>query len=141
LQLLSKLLSKCSVYLKKAVQTFAIPLVSRLLFVLSNSTGGGQMQMRSISIFAVGSAAIAPLAGFLRYLLKRPIKVASTSEELLDLFEDRCVLLEGDTTLTSPNDQGRASEHFTLAASSDLVSRIVPVYRIEPGRGLHKKLL
>jgi hypothetical protein len=58
------------------------------------------MQMSSISIFAVGSAVIAPMAVFLRYLLKQPPKVASTSQELLDLFEDRCALLEEDVTLT-----------------------------------------
>jgi hypothetical protein len=92
------------------------------------------MQMRSISIFAVGSAAIAPLPVFLRYLLKQPIKVASTREELLDLFEDRRALLEGDTTLTSSNDQGRAYEHFTLAASSDLAQQ-KPARPIELSRG------
>jgi hypothetical protein len=51
------------------------------------------MQMSSISILTVGSAVIGPLAVFLRYLLKQPLKVASTSEELLDLFEERCALL------------------------------------------------
>jgi hypothetical protein len=63
------------------------------------------MQLRSISIFAVGSAGITPLAVFLRYLLKRPSKVASTCGDLLDLVEDRRALLEGDTALTLPNDQ------------------------------------
>jgi hypothetical protein len=110
------------------------------------------MQMSSISIFAGGSAVIAPLAVFLRYLLKQPFKVASTSQELLDLFEDRRALLEEHATLTSPNDEGRVSERFTVAAASN---ELVPVnasstelststeaylvYRIQPARGLHKK--
>jgi hypothetical protein len=106
------------------------------------------MQMPSISIFAVGSAVIAPLAVFLRYLLKRPLKVASTSEELLDLFEDRCALLEDDATPPSPNDEGPASEHFTAGAAGNLTpvsapptelptsAETCPVYRIEAAPGL-----
>jgi hypothetical protein len=98
------------------------------------------MQMRSISIFAIGSAAITPLAVFLHYLLKRPSKVASTSRELLDLVADRRALLEGDTTLTLPNDRGRGSEHFILAASSDLAwpkrARSIELSR---GADLHNK--
>jgi hypothetical protein len=108
------------------------------------------MQMSSISIFAGGSAVIAPLAVFLRYLLKQSPKVASTSQELLDLFEDRCALLEEDPPLTSPNE---VSERFTVAASSELVpvnasstelstsAEAYLVYRIQPARGLHKKQL
>ena len=109
------------------------------------------MQISSISIFAVGTAVIAPLAVFLRYLLKQPFKVASTSQELLDLFEDRRALLEEHATLTSPNDEGRVSERFTVAAPNDLApvnasstelstsAEVCPVYRTEPERGLHKK--
>jgi hypothetical protein len=77
------------------------------------------MQMPSISIVAVGSAVIAPLAVFLRYLLKQPPKVASTSEELLDLFEDRCALLEEPVVSISPNNDA-ASEHFTASAAGNL---------------------
>jgi len=107
--------------------------------------------MSSISVFAVGSAVIAPLAVFLPYLLEQPPKVASTSQELLDLFEDRCALLEEHATLTSPNDGGRASERFTIAAPTDLArvnvlstelsasAEACLVYRIEPERDLHKK--
>ena len=76
------------------------------------------MQMPSIPTFTVGSAAIAPLAVFLRYLSKWTLKVASTSEELLELFEDRCALLEEHVTTTSPNDE--TSEGLTAAASNDL---------------------
>jgi hypothetical protein len=78
--------------------------------------------MLSISFFAVRSAAIASLAVFLRCLLKQPLKAASTSEELLDLFEDRCALLEEHATLASPNDEGRASERLTVAAPNNLAS-------------------
>jgi hypothetical protein len=111
------------------------------------------MQMSSISIFAAGSVVIAPLAAFLRQLLKQPLKVASTSEELLDLFEDRCALLEEHATLASPNDEGRASERLTVAAPNNLASvkasstesstfsRSVSAHRIELGRSLHKKQL
>jgi hypothetical protein len=81
------------------------------------------MPMSSISIFAAGSVVIAPLAAFLRHLLKQPLKVASTSDELLDLFEDRCALLEEHATLASPNDEGRASERLTVAAPNNLASR------------------
>ncbi len=109
------------------------------------------MKMSSISIFAVGSAVIAPVALFLRYLLKQPLKVANTSQEVLDLFEDRFALLEQDATLTSPNDQGRTSERLTVAAPNDLApvnassielstsTEAYLVYRTDPGRGLHNK--
>jgi hypothetical protein len=109
------------------------------------------MKMSSISIFAVGSAVIAPVALFLRYLLKQPLKVANTSQEVLDLFEDRFALLEQDATLTSPNDQGRTSERLTVAAPNDLApvnassielstsTEAYLVYRTDPGHGLHKK--
>jgi hypothetical protein len=80
------------------------------------------MQMSSTSIFAIGSAVIAPLAVFLRYLLKQPPKVASTSEELLDLFKERYALLEEHATLISPDDEGRASERLTVAVPNDLAS-------------------
>jgi hypothetical protein len=108
------------------------------------------MQMSSISIFAGGSAVIAPLAVFLRYLLKQPPKVASTSQELLDLFEDRCALLEEDATLTSPDE---ASERFTVPASNDVTpvnaastelstsAEACLVYRTKSERGLQKKRL
>ena len=78
------------------------------------------MQMSSISIFAVGSAVIAPLVVFPRYLLKQPLKVASTSEELLDLFERRCALPEEHTILTSPDDKALASESLAVMAPNDL---------------------
>jgi hypothetical protein len=78
------------------------------------------MQMSSISIFAIGSTVIAPLPFFLRYLLKQPPKVTSTSEELLDLSEERCALLEEHATLISPDDEGRASERLTIAVRNDL---------------------
>jgi hypothetical protein len=106
------------------------------------------MQMSSISILAAGTAVIAPLAVFLRYVLKQPFKVASTSQELLDLFEG--ALLEEHATLTSPNNDGRASEHFTAAPSNDpaLVNssstesstsaEAYLVYRIQPAGGLYK---
>ena len=107
------------------------------------------MQMSSISILAAGTAVIAPLAVFLRYLLKQPFKVASTSQELLDLFEG--ALLEEHATLTPPNDEGRASEHLTVAPSNDLApanasstelstsAEAHVVYRSQPARGLYKK--
>ena len=103
------------------------------------------MQMSSISILAAGTAVIAPLAVFLRYLLKQPFKVASTSQELLDLFEG--ALLEEHATLTPPNDEGRASEHLTVAPSNDLApanasstelstsAEAYVVYRSQPARG------
>jgi hypothetical protein len=106
------------------------------------------MQMSSISILAAGTAVIAPLAVFLRYLLKQPFKVASTSQELFDLFEG--ALLEEHATPTSPNDDSRASEHFTAAPSNDLApasasstelwtsAEAYLVYRVQPARGLYK---
>jgi hypothetical protein len=120
-------------YLKKAVQILRHSL-GIALAVCPFELDRGLQNARSISIFAVGSAVIAPLAAFLRYLLKQPIKVASTSEELLDLFDDRRALLKGDTALTSPNNQGRASEHFTLAASNDLAQQ-KRFWSLELGRG------
>jgi hypothetical protein len=102
------------------------------------------MQMSSISTFAAGSAVIAPMAVFLRYLLKQPPKVASTCEELLDLFEDRCASLEEDATLISPNE---ASERCAVAAPNDPApenasstemstsAEAYLAYRIEPVHG------
>jgi hypothetical protein len=109
--------------------------------------GASKADVVNLNLRPLGSAVVAALAVFLRYLLKQPLKVASTSEELLDLFEHRCASLEGDATLISPDDEGRASEHFTLAASNDLASvntsstelptsaEACVVYRIQPGCG------
>jgi hypothetical protein len=117
-----------------------------LPFVLDE--GASKMQMSSISIFAVGSAVIAPMAVFLRYLSKQPPKVANTSQELLDLFDDRCALLEEDATVTSPNE---ASERFTATAPDDLApenassselstsAKECQAYRSEPEHSLQKK--
>jgi hypothetical protein len=77
------------------------------------------MRISSISIFTMRSAAIARLAVVLRYLLKQPLKIASTSEELLDLFEDRYALLE-EHTLTSPDQEARAAENLAVIASNGL---------------------
>jgi hypothetical protein len=49
---------------------------------------------------------IVRLALFLRQLLKQPLKVASTSEELFDLFEDKCACSK--STRPSPRQTKRA---------------------------------
>lgn len=75
------------------------------------------MRMSSISIVAVGAVVIAALAGLLRYLLKRPLNMASTSEELFDLFEDGCTLFEEHVPSTSRNGGSRAPEGFRANAA------------------------
>jgi hypothetical protein len=46
------------------------------------------MSMPPISVFAVAAAVGAIFAGLLWYLLGRPFRIASTSQELLELFEE-----------------------------------------------------
>jgi hypothetical protein len=77
------------------------------------------MPMSSISIVAVGAAVIAALAGLLSYLLKRPLNMASTSGELLDLFEERYTTFEEHLPSTSRNDESRAPEEFGANPGSD----------------------
>ena len=105
------------------------------------------MQTPSIWIVAIGSAATALFVTLLRYLSKRPLKVASTSEELLDLFQDRCALLEEQVPSTSPNVKGDASEDFRASAAGNPTppsasparpatsAEPSPVCRIEAARG------
>ena len=76
------------------------------------------MRMSSISIVAVGAVVIAALAGLLRYLLKRPLNMASTSEELFDLFEDGCTLFEEQVPSTSLNVKSDAPEDFRESAAA-----------------------
>jgi len=80
------------------------------------------MRMSSISIVAVGAFVIAALAGLLRYLLKRPLNMASTREELLELFEDRCTLFEEHAPSTSRNDGSRVHEDSRASAAGNPTS-------------------
>ena len=98
------------------------------------------MRMSSISIVAVGAAVIAALAGLLRYLLKRPLNMASTSEELFDLFEDRCTLFEEHVPSTSRNVESRAPEDFRANAAGNATplnaSPAMPATSAETSAGL-----
>lgn len=79
-----------------------------------------KMQTPSISIYAVAATFVALLAALLWYLSARRFRMASTSQELLDLFEERQAVLEEQATPSWSNDQGKASEFATAAASADL---------------------
>jgi hypothetical protein len=81
------------------------------------------MRTSSISIHAAAAAVVAVFAALLRYLSARCFKMASTSQELLDLFENRQTALEEHVTLASSNDEGKSPESATAAAPVDLAPK------------------
>jgi hypothetical protein len=64
------------------------------------------MQTPSISIYAVAATFVALLPALLWYLSARRFRMTSTSQELLDLFEERQAVLEEQATPSWSNDQG-----------------------------------
>jgi hypothetical protein len=78
------------------------------------------MHSPAISIYRAAAAVVALLVALLWYLSAWRFRMASTSQELLDLFEDRQAMLEEHATSTSRNDEGKASKSATAAAPVDL---------------------
>jgi len=81
------------------------------------------MRTPSISIYGAAAAAVALLVALLWYLSARRFRMASTSQELLDLFEVRQAMLEERATSTSSNDEDEAPESATAAAALDLAPK------------------
>lgn len=81
------------------------------------------MQTSSISIYAAAAAVVALLAALLWYLSARRFRMASTSEELLDLFEDRQATLEEHAIPASSNNEDKAPESAPAAAPLDLAPK------------------
>jgi hypothetical protein len=81
------------------------------------------MQTSSTSIYAAAAAVVALLAALLWYLSARRFRMASTSEELLDLFEDRQATLEEHAIPASSNDKNKAPESAPAAAPLDLAPK------------------
>jgi hypothetical protein len=72
------------------------------------------------SINRAAVAVVALIAGLLWHLSARRFRMASTCEELLDLFEETYSEREDTAPLTSSNIEGKASESGTAAAAVDL---------------------
>jgi len=81
------------------------------------------MQTPSISIYGAAAAVLALPAALLWYLSAQRFRMASTGQELLDLFEDRQAMLEERATSTSSNDEDEAHESATAAAALDLTPK------------------
>jgi hypothetical protein len=104
---------------KTRKRSYIRALVSPLRHAVVVSSREGKMQTPSISIYAAAAAVVA----LLWYLSARRFRMASTSQELLDLFEERQAVLEEQATSSSSHDQGKASEFATAAASVDLAPK------------------
>jgi hypothetical protein len=72
------------------------------------------------SINRAAVAVVALIADLLWHLSARRFRMASTCEELLDLFEETYSEREDTAPLTSSNIEGKASESGTAAAAVDL---------------------
>lgn len=71
------------------------------------------MQARSTSICSAARAAVALIPGLLRRLPARGFRMANSSEELLDLFEERYGVTQ-KATIGKAND---ARHHYSEACS------------------------
>jgi hypothetical protein len=78
------------------------------------------MQTPWTSINRAAVAVVALIAGLLWRLSTRRFRMASTCEELLDLFEETYSVREDTAPLTSSNLEGKASESGAAAAAVDL---------------------
>lgn len=81
------------------------------------------MQTPSISMYGAAAAVVVLLAALLWYLSARRFRMASTSQELLDFFEDVQAVREEHETSTSLNGEDKASESATAAAPVDLAPK------------------
>ena len=67
------------------------------------------MQTPSTSICSAARAAVALIPGLLRYLPAQGFRMANSSEELLDLFEERCGV-QAEFTIRKAGDALRYSD-------------------------------
>lgn len=74
------------------------------------------MKTSLTAIYGAATTVMAVTADSLWQVSPRRFRMASTSQELLDLLEERQAVLEEQATPSSSNDQGKASESATAAA-------------------------
>jgi hypothetical protein len=77
------------------------------------------MNTQSISIYAAVAAALALLAAMLWFVVSRRFRMASTSEELLDLLEESYSVREDQASLTLPNEEGPEQDGGGNARAAD----------------------
>ena len=94
LHLLSKVLSKRSVTQEDSFKTLDHSLGITLAFDHFTVEKGASKQMLLTSFFRRRMCRDCSSGSFSAVPVKEPLKAASTSDELLDLFEDRCALLK-----------------------------------------------
>ena len=75
------------------------------------------MQTPSISLYGTAAAVVALLAALLWYLSARRFRMASTSQELLDLFEDRQSVRETHRTSILSDEKDKAPESAPAASA------------------------
>jgi hypothetical protein len=73
------------------------------------------MRTPSISFYGTAAAMVALLAALLWYLSARRFRMASTSQELLDLFEDRQSVREAHRTSILSDEEDKAPESAPAA--------------------------
>jgi hypothetical protein len=74
-------------------------------------------------IYGAATTAMAVIADLLRQVSPRRFRMASTSEELLDLFEEKYAVQDDLLPMTSSNHEGNAPESASLTASVHLASK------------------
>ena len=77
------------------------------------------MQTPRISIYRLAAAVGTLIAGLLWHLSAPRFRMASTSEELLDLFEETYSVREDFAHLTSSNHEDKVSESGAAAVGDD----------------------
>jgi hypothetical protein len=77
----------------------------------------------STPIYGAASIVMAVIADLLWQVSPQRFRMASTSEELLDLFEEKYAVQDELLPVTSSNHEGKASESASLAASVDLAPK------------------
>jgi hypothetical protein len=78
------------------------------------------MKTSLTSIYGAATTVMAVTADLLWQVSPRRFRMASTSEELLDLFEEKYAVQDELLPVTSSNQEGNAPESACLAASVDL---------------------
>jgi hypothetical protein len=78
------------------------------------------MKTSLTSIYGAATTLMAVTANLLWQVSLRRFRMASTSEELLDLFEEKYAVQDELLPVTSSNHEGKAPESACLAASVDL---------------------
>jgi hypothetical protein len=78
------------------------------------------MKTSLTSIYGAATTGMAVIGDLLWQVSPRRFRMASTSEELLDLFEEKYAVQDELLPVTSSNHEGKTPESASLAASVDL---------------------